>query len=131
MKVTIEKKKDGSIDFKKDKTTFRFKAKNFEKHLKKRPQIGEKRFQQEIADTLESHDCITQRPKVKGNKIFYKVMSYQDTPKARYVTFWKIPVFYKNKNFAEIATCILKHSPNYYAINPDEKIIWKKPNSQI
>lgn len=118
----------GFIDFFRDKTTYRFEKLNYEKHVEKRPRISEELGK--IEDTIFNPDIITAGPKRK-QKNFYKVLFYNDNSRIRYVTFWKVITFRENTTLARIATCIYSSSPNYYVINSKEKIIWKKPNSQI
>lgn len=120
---------DGSIDFIKDKITYRFEKVNYGKHVEKRPRIGKELGK--IEDVILSPDRITIGPKTRKQKNFYKVLSYNDNGKVRYVTFWKVITFRDSAFLVKIATCIYNTAPNYYAVNPNEKTIWKEANSQI
>lgn len=123
---------DGSIDFTNGEgVIFRFEKTNYDKHVKKRPKLRHGRFLAEVEKTIKDPDVITEDPKIKNKKCLYKVISYQEGRNVRYVYCWKIPVFYESKNLAKIATCIDKYSPNFYVVNPLEKIVCKKQNSQI
>lgn len=119
---------DGSIDFIKDKTTYRFGKFNYEKHVEKRPRIDKELGK--IEDAILSPDRITTGPKRK-QKNFYRALSYNDNSRVRYVTFWKIITFKESNALVRIATCIYNTAPNFYAVNPNEKTIWIRPNSQI
>ncbi len=120
---------NGSIDFCKNKLIYRFEKFNYEKHIEKRPRISEELGK--IEDTILNPDAITAGPRTRKQRNFYKVLSYDDNGGIRYVTFWKIITFRESATLARIATCIYSSSPNYYVINSKEKIVWKKPNSQI
>ncbi|OGD30904.1 hypothetical protein A2833_03160 [Candidatus Azambacteria bacterium RIFCSPHIGHO2_01_FULL_44_55] len=123
---------DGSIDFLRGKQTYRFEKQNYDRHAKKRPKILHQKFLNEIETTITDPDCITVGSQLNKEN-FYRVVYFDDIRGTRFLTFWKIPVFYHNKNFAVIATAIEKNAPNFYAINPLEnrKVPWRKTNSQI
>ncbi len=121
------KNKNEPIDFIVDGIIFRFEKKNYEKHVLKRPRIAEGLAR--IKETLNDPDCITKGPGVQ--ETYYKVFNYRDEKATRYITYWKIPVYYKGIKLRIIATAIYTTSPNFYAIHELEKTIWKKPNSQI
>lgn len=120
---------DGSIDFINDKITYRFEKFNLEKHVEKRPRIRKELGK--IEDTILNPDKITIGPKTRKQKNFYRVLSYNDNSKVRYITFWKIITFKESDTLIRIATCIYNTAPNFYAVNHNEKTIWTKPNSQI
>lgn len=113
-----------------DNILYRFEGRNYNNHLLKHSKIGHDKFLKEIEDAISNPDCITEGPKLRQNN-FYRTIYYQDIPKARHITYWKVVVFYKNKKFAEIATAFDSTSVNYNVINKLEKVIWTKPNSKI
>jgi hypothetical protein len=120
---------NGAVEFSVGKVVFRFEKHNYDKHIIKRPKIESELGV--LEETLQTPDCIASGPHDKRKRNYYKVLSYRDDGGVRYITFWKIPVYYRRDNLAIIATAIYATSPNFYAVNSLEKIIWKNPLSQI
>lgn len=128
----MDKNTDGSIDFQVNGIVYRFEKSNYEDHYRKHPKVKDEKCLQEIESAIRDPDVKTQGPKTSSQFNFYKVMSYSESKGGpRYVRYWKVVVFYNNKNFARIATCFDSSAPNFYVVNNLEKILWKKPNSQI